>query len=316
MWATIAVRVIGRPAGQEVEIRSGGWSAVEKTGTKPEHGPDACEFGALQGGTYQLSPLGLDASLSVMVDPGDFMTVEFYPVQVAVTHWTGSVVENTSGDQPTEHWNSAIAVVVAGKPWHEVEIQSDGWSTTAKTGYKPEYGPDACEFGGLRAGTYTIIPKDLGASAQVTMDGWGWAKVRFEQVPAPGPTVPPTEPPPTPVPSAAGPTPGPQPSPTSARPSWQGQVVSNTSGERVGSGVSSVIVVRTLGWVGVPVTITGGGGWTTTCTTGTKPEYGWDACEFGGLWPGTYRLRPEGAAAEVEVTMDGLGMAIVEFAAP
>jgi hypothetical protein len=244
------------------------------------------------------------------------MLVEFYPVQVAVAHWAGSVVENTSGDQPTEHWNSAIAVIVAGKPWHEVEIRSDGWSTTAKTGYKPEYGPDACEFGGLRAGTYTIVPKDLGARVQVTMDGWGWAKVRFEQVASPGPAAPPAQPPPTPDSVAVGPTPIPQPSPIPVRPSWQGKVVSNTSGQRLGSGVSSVIVVRTLGWVGVPVTITGGGGWTTTCLTGTKPEYGWDACEFGGLWPGTYRLRPEGTAEEVQVSVDGLGMAIVEFAAP
>jgi hypothetical protein len=316
MWATIAVRVIGRPAGQEVEIHSGGWSAVEKTGTKPEHGPDACEFGALQAGTYRLNPVGLDAPLSVTVEPGDFMLLEFYQVQGTVTHWASSVVENTGGDQPTEHVNSAIVVVVAGKPWHEVEIRSDGWSTTAKTGYKPEYGPDACEFGGLRAGTYTIIPKGLGTSAQVTMDGWGWAQIRFEQVSAPGPAALPSQPLPTPVPASASATAVSQPSPTAARPSWQGRVVSNTSGQRLGSGVSSVIVVRVLGWVGVPVTITGGGGWTTTCITGTKPEYGWDACEFGGLWPASYRLLPEGAAGEVEVTVDGLGMAIVEFAAP
>ena len=79
------------------------------------------------------------------------------------------MVKNTSGSEPTEHVNSAIAVVVAGRPWHEVEIRSDGWSTTSQTGYKPEYGPDATEFGGLRAGTYTITPKNLGASAEVTV---------------------------------------------------------------------------------------------------------------------------------------------------
>jgi hypothetical protein len=319
MWATIAVRVKGRPAGQEVEIRSDGWSTVEKTGTKPEHGPDACEFGALQAGTYRLTPLGLGTHLDVAVEPGDFMLVEFYPTQGTVTRWTGSVVDNTSGDQPTEHFHSAIVVVVAGKPWHEVEIRSDGWSTTTKTGYKPEYGPDAAEFGGLRAGTYTITPKGLGATAQVTMDGWGWAQVRFDQVSVPAPqpvVVRPTQPvlPPAPVP--AGPTATPQPGPTPARPNWQGRVVSNTSDEGPGSGVSSVIVVRVVNWKGVPVTITGGGGWSTTCITGTKPEYGWDACEFGGLWPATYRLRPEGADDEVEVTMDGIGMAMVEFIAP
>jgi hypothetical protein len=245
--------------------------------------------------------------------------VEFYPTGGMITRWAGSVVKNTSGDQPTGHANSAIVVVVAGRPWHEVEIRSDGWSTTAWTGYKPEYGPDAVEFGALRAGTYTVIPKGLGASVPVTVDGWGWAMVRFEEyaVRQPQPTSPPSQPTVRPTQtSPAAATPRPQPSPTPLGSGWQGRVVSNTSDELPGSGVSSVIVVRVLGWRGVPVTITGGGGWSATCITGTKPEYGADACEFGGLWPSTYYLRPEGADTEVAVTMDGQGMAIVEFTAP
>jgi cell division septation protein DedD len=325
-WATIAVRVIGRPAGQQVEARSDGWSDVQKTGTKPEHGPDACEFGALNAGTYRLLPLDLNTSLDVTVDHGDFVLVEFtYTGPPPNTRWVGSVAENTSGDQPTEYVDSAIAVAVNGKPWHEVEIWANGFGATCITGYKPEYGPDACEFGGLRAGTYTITPKDLGASVQVTVDGWGWAMVRFDQVAvaAPKPTTSPTKPTaqptqpaqPTQAP-AAGPTATPQPSPTPAGPRWKGWVVSNSSGQQEGTGIWSVVIVRVLNWAGVPVTITGGGGWSATCTTGTKPEYGPDACEFGGLWPGTYYLRPEGADTQVEVEMDGIGTAFVEFAAP
>jgi hypothetical protein len=327
--ATIAVRVIGRPAGQEVEIRSNGWSETCKTGTKPEHGPDACEFGALNAGTYRLTPKDLGTALDVTVGLQDFVMVEFYYTGPAPqTRWVGSVVENTSGEQPTEHVNSAIAVAVAGRPWHEVEIRSNGWTSACTTGYKPEYGPDACEFGALRAGTYTITPKDLGTSVQVTVDGWGWAMVRFEEVaaPAPLPTRPsaaaqPTTAParpaaPTPTRETASPGPTPSPSPTPAGPLWDGWVVSNTSGEQEGTGIWSVIVVRVLNWGDVPVHITGGGGWSATCTTGTKPEYGSDACEFGGLWPGTYYLQPEGADAVVEVEMDGLGIAFVEFAAP
>jgi hypothetical protein len=143
----------------------------------------------------------------------------------------------------------------------------------------------------------------------VTVDGWGWAMVRFDEVAAvqPVPTRPPLD-----RPSAAQPTA----TPTATGALWKGAVVSNTSGEQEGTGVSSVIVVRVINWSGVPVTITGGGGWRAICVTGTKPEYGPDACEFGGLWPSVYTLRPEGADVAVDVEMDGRGVAFVEFTAP
>jgi hypothetical protein len=310
-FASIVVRVTGRPAGQEVEIRAGDWNAVCKTGTKPEHGPDACEFGALSNGTYRLAPVGLDTHLDVEVDLGDFVIVEFYEMASGggQTVWVGSVVDQTSGSEPTEHSNSAIAVVVAGRPWHEVEIRAEGWVTTAETGYKPEYGPDACEFGGLRAGTYTITPKGLGASMEVTMDGWGWALVRFDPVVVAPPQVIvyPSQP--------TGPA-APQPGPSPPGMGWQGWIVSNSSGTRAGTGTWSVIVVRVVNRAGVPVTVSSEGGWSATCTTGTKPEYGPDACEIGALWPATYFVRPEGADTEIEVTMDGLGIAFIDFAAP
>ena len=321
-YATIAVRVIGRPAGQEVQIQSGNWSETCKTGTKPEHGPDACEFGSLKAGPYRLWPTGLDTHLDIDVDLKDFVLVEFYYAGPAPqTRWVGSVVENTSSSEPTEHANSAVAVIVAGRPWHQVDIQADGFAASCTTGYKPEYGPDACEFGGLRAATYTITPKDLGVSAQVTVDGWGWAMVRFDEVAAvqPVPTRPPLDRPPAVQPTAspsAPPASQPLPTPTATGALWKGAVVSNTSGEQEGAGVSSVIVVRVLNWPGVPVTITGGGGWRAICVTGTKPEYGPDACEFGGLWPSVYTLRPEGADVAVDVEMDGRGVAFVEFTAP
>jgi hypothetical protein len=328
-WATIAVRVIGRPAGQDVEISAGGYSAICKTGTKPEHGPDACEFAGLHTDTYRLSPTGLGVSRDVAIEMGDFVLVEFYQAGGGgvTTRWVGSVVKNTSGSTPTDYTNSAIAVIVAGKPWHEVEIRSNGWSTTAQTGTKPDYGPDACEFGGLRAATYTITPKDLGASAQVTVDGWGWAMVRFDpvSVAAPQPTSKPTQAAqPTPKPTQTvqptrTPTPGPkstsQPSPTPAGSRWQGWVISNTSGQG-DPGVWSVIIVRVINYGGWPVEISGGGSWSDTCITGSKPEYGADACSFGGLWAGTYYLHPKDADIELAVTMDGRGTAVVEFAHP
>jgi hypothetical protein len=108
----------------------------------------------------------------------------------------------------------------------------------------------------------------------------------------------------------------PRPSPTAASSGWQGWVISNTSGQKEGAGIWSVVIVRVINYPGLPVHITGGGGWTATCTTGTKPEYGPDACEFGGLWPGTYYVQPEGANFQLEIEMDGLGMAEVHFTSP
>jgi len=184
--ATIAVRVIGRPAGQQVVIQSGNWSASAVTGTKPQYGGDACEFGGLSAATYRLIPTGLGAYMDITVEAGDFALVEFHPVgNPPPTHWVGVVVQNTSGSQPTGFVNSAIAVIVAGRPWHDVEIRSGSWSAVGITGTKPEYGPDACEFGGLGASVYTITPSTLGASVSVTMDGRGWALVRFDEAPGP-----------------------------------------------------------------------------------------------------------------------------------
>lgn len=325
-FATIAVRVIGQPAGHQVQLQTDNWSATCTTGTKPEHGPDACEFGALNAGTYRVAPKGLGASLDVAVGLKDFVLVEFfYTGPQPQTRWVGSVAANTSGSEATQHVNSAITVIVSGKPWYEVDIYTDGWSSVAKTGYKPEYGPDACEFGGLRAGTYTVAPKGLGVGVQVTVDGWGWAKVVFAEVPtlpaAPlsQPTAQPTARPILSVEPmrvvAATPVASPQPTSTPAA-TWKGWVASNTSGTQEGAGIWSVVIVRVLNRGSLPVTISGGGGWSATCLTGTKPEYGSGACEFGGLWPATYYVRPEGADVEVEVAMDGLGTAIVEFLAP
>jgi len=329
-FATIAVRVIGRPAGQEVEIRADPWRATCKTGTKPEIAPDACEFGALNAGTYRLIPRDLGTSLDVTVGLRDFVLVEFtYHGPTPRTHWVGTIVENSSGGEPTEYTNSAVAVIVAGRPWHEVEIRAGEFVATCTTGIKPDIDPAACEFGGLRAGTYTITPKDLGVSLQVTMDGQGWALVRFDEVREAPP--PPTSTPPSPAPPPSQPTatvspthpptatalpPGRPTATATPRAGWRGWIISNTSGQSGGTGVSSIIVVRVINYGGVPVHITGGGSWSDTCITGTKPEFGPDACSFGGLWPGTYILWPEGSDFRIEIDMDGVGTAEVHFAPP
>ncbi len=411
--AAIAVRVVGiwwLP----VEIRSGGWSTTALTGTKPEYGDTACEFGALPAGTYTITPQGLDESVTVTVDEGGFALVEFVqrslpstptpaivptvtptptllpptparsesvaskpsssaawipmpvlpasipshvgppvmraslpglptslhiytgssarrvplpslphsipgqarfpsaplsnlptptptasavistpvpmpsPTVTTAPRWMAQVLRNTSGD--VLGWRaSVIAVQVIGLKSLPVELRSGTFSVTAFTGSKPEYGEFACEFGGLSAGTYEVIPQGLGVSQTITVDGGGFALIEFAY------RLPPT---PTPIPPKV---------------TWVGKVVSNSSDQRA-NGISSVVVVRVLGAKGLPVEISSGG-WNAVAPTGTKPEYGPFACEFGGLWPGTYTIRPQGLGTSVELTMDGQGLAVVEFTA-
>jgi len=401
--AAIAVRVVGQ-WWLPVEIRAGEWSTTALTGTKPEYGDTACEFGALPAGTYAIIPQGLDASMTVTVDEGGFALVEFAqrplpstpapvptvtptptllpptpahsesvtskpsppaawtplpdlpasiprvtraslpalptslrmdtgsparrvplpglphsilqrtratvpnlptlsPTALAVVatpvpmpsstatpapRWMAQVLRDTSGE--VLGWRaSVIAVQVIGLKSLPVELRSGPFSVTAFTGSKPEYGEFACEFGGLSAGTYEVIPQGLGVSQIITVDGGGFALIEFAY------RLPPT---PTPVPPQV---------------TWEGEVVSNSS-DQGANGISSVVVVRVLGAKGLPVEISSGG-WNAVALTGTKPEYGPFACEFGGLWPGTYTVRPQGLGASVELVMDGQGLAIVEFTA-
>jgi hypothetical protein len=391
--AAIAVRVVGK-WWLPVEIRSGAWSTTALTGTKPEYGDPACEFGALSAGTYTITPQGLDASVTVIVDEGGFALVEFVqhplphtptpttiptvtptptllfptptrsesavskpsptaawiplpglptslriytgspagrvplpdlphsvasrarfptpsssslatpspaasaviptsvpmpsPTATPAPRWMAQVLRNTSGD--VLGWRaSVIAIQVIGLKNLPVELRSGPFSATAFTGSKPEYGEFACEFGGLSAGTYEVVPQGLGVSQAITVDGGGFALIEFAY------RLPPT---PTPIPPKV---------------IWEGKVVSNSSGQGA-NGISSVVVVKVLGAEGLPVEISSDG-WNAIALIGTKPEYGPFACEFGGLWPGTYTVRPQGLEASVELTMDGQGLAIVEFTA-
>jgi len=210
------------------------------------------------------------------------------PTATTAPRWMAQVLRNTSGD--ILGWRSSvIAVQVIDLKSLPVELRSGPFSATAFTGSKPDYGDFACEFGGLSAGTYEVIPQGLGVSQTITVDGGGFALIEFAY------RLPST---PTPVPPKV---------------IWVGKVVSNSSG-RGANGISSVVVVRVPGAKGLPVEISSGS-WNAVAPTGTKPEYGPFACEFGGLWPGTYTVRPQDLGASVELTMDGQGLAIVEFTA-
>jgi len=92
---------------------------------------------------------------------------------------------------------------------------------------------------------------------------------------------------------------------------WVGEVVDNTSGiEPIG--VASILVIRT-GAIGNKIRVTEPGGFEGICITGTKREHGRGACNMGGLNAGTYLVILDGADIAVEVYLDGVGTATIEF---
>ncbi|MGQ9786375.1 MAG: LysM peptidoglycan-binding domain-containing protein [Anaerolineae bacterium] len=92
---------------------------------------------------------------------------------------------------------------------------------------------------------------------------------------------------------------------------WVANVVENTSGSKP-LGPASILVVRT-GMNDQTIRIKAPPGFETTCITGTKPEHGPGACDVGGLNAGTYQVILEGTGVGVELFLDGVGTATVEF---
>jgi len=98
---------------------------------------------------------------------------------------------------------------------------------------------------------------------------------------------------------------------TASGTNWVANVVENSSGEKP-LGVASILVVRT-GMNDQVIRVKAAPSFETTCTTGTKPEHGPGACDIGGLSAGTYQVILEGVGVGIEIFLDGLGTATVEF---
>ena len=91
---------------------------------------------------------------------------------------------------------------------------------------------------------------------------------------------------------------------------WIGDVVQNTSGTKP-IGVASILQVRT-GAIGNIIRVTAGT-FEGKCVTGTKVELGPGACEMGGLTAGTYRVFLDGTDIAVDIYLDGVGTAQINF---
>jgi len=207
------------------------------------------------------------------------------PTPTPARGWVGSVVQDEVRPGVAV---SSVVVRVPGRGGQPVILRSGGWSTRGLTGTKPEYGADAVEFGGVGAGDFTVELEGLGGVLPIHLRQGAFMLIEFRYDLLPTAT------------------------PTPQRGIWVGAVTSNTSGPTPASGVSSIIIVKIPGVNNSPVAITTDA-FATSCFTGTKPEYGPGACDVGGLWPGTYRVTPQGLGLSVDVWVDGRGTATVEF---
>lgn len=344
LHSAVAVVVEGR-AGQVVRLANArGFEAFCETGTKPEYGPFACEFGGLWPGVYTISPANLPVSYSLFVDGSGFALISFAarPAPTATPSPAATPLlgqgavpkrsETGSGAQPatptptrrvtptatrratsvtptptpsatltptpayawvgrvleeSQTTPGTLVVRALGLKDHPVRLQSGSWQISGLTGTKPEQGDFAVEFAGLAPGQYLVVLEGLAELPVQLKPGYFMlVEFRYEVASAPPPTV--------------------------ERRGWVGAITANTNGDSPAGGVWSIVLVKVAGSEGLPVRIFNDG-FATECITGTKPEFGPGACQVGGLWPGAYRVQPEGIPASVDVYLDGQGAATIEF---
>ena len=186
---SILIRVAGRE-GVAVKVKRGNDAPLTiYTGTSPGIGADAVWY-PTSPGYYQVwveaeEPSGVSA---FDLPPGKRGWVDFTLTSVsqnprprASSGWSGSVTANSSQTTPQNGVSSVIIVrgPAQGLP---IRINAEGeFTARCYTGQKPEYGPGACEFGGLWPGKYTVTLEGSGTAVQVYVDGIATAEVTFDR---------------------------------------------------------------------------------------------------------------------------------------
>jgi hypothetical protein len=198
-WSSVARVWVRGQYGLPVTIASAddGWSTVNYVGSKPEYGADALEFAPLGPGRYIIMPQGLGASVVVSLAPGEIAQVLFEQSGSGTPAPTSTATPiPTSAPPPGEwrvriptntaipgSWFGVVRVSVQGQVGTLVRISAadNGWSTTNRTGTKPEYGPTFLEFAPLGAGTYVITAEGIPVTARLELRQGGLAVVLFER---------------------------------------------------------------------------------------------------------------------------------------
>ena len=210
--------------------------------------------------------------------------------------WTAQVSQRVPG---AENSPATLVVRVLGARGLPVTLKADGWQTRALTGSKVEHGEFACEFGGLPAGEYEIIPDGIDLSYRAEVGSSEFVLVDFAY------TIPEL----SAIPKLAIPSE----KWVSHEESWSGRVVSRTVGLD-GDETWGSVVVEVLALEGLPVEVRSAGGWSAFKLTETRDGYDGFVSEFVRLSPGIYQVVPEGLGAWIELTISEGSQAWIEFA--
>lgn len=310
--AAIIVKVAGI-AELPVQLRAVGMVGGERrclTGQGAvEH--DSCLFEKLKPGSYFIAPEGLGQSLPVTIFENEQVTVQFdlKILPPGVIGWEGRLLQNTNRSEGTPNAAATIRVRIAGQAGQVAALRSArGTEQFCEVAANPVLNGLVCEFGQLPPGVYLVEALHTGAGLRLFVDGAGTAEIEFSPS-ATYATLALTQAPPTvgqgarprrtptatiaatatsvpvvlrPEPAAtATVTPKPTSTPTPAF-AWQGRIVETKNG------VVGTIAVRATGLKDHPVVIRSGPWQSQPQLTGTKPELGEYATEFGGLATGEY----------------------------
>jgi len=326
----IEVRVSGLQ-GIPVRLRSvdGGLGGERRCSTGQDgQVQDVCSFKNLSPGQYLVTPEGLDLSLPLVLFANE-KAVLLFDLEVlppGITGWQAQLRQNTNVARAARQNNGFIRVWVEGQVGQVVALRSvRGTEQLCEITLNPVLGGLVCEFDGLAPGVYLVELLNTGASRKLFVDGAGQAEIVFspnatfatqtvgQSPPLVGQGAQPEQPTPTAIPtrivlvSTATPTPSPTitPTPTPAF-AWQGQVV------EIVNGVSGTIGVRAAGLKDHPVILRSGNWQAGPLLTGTKPELGDYATEFGGLATGEYIVELVDLA-EMKVELGPDQFILVEF---
>ncbi|MCB0208837.1 MAG: hypothetical protein KDJ52_05895 [Anaerolineae bacterium] len=298
-------------------------------------GADGCAFEDVLPGRYIIEPEGFALSLPVQLYEHEKMQVRFFIEELPpeVVGWTARIGKNTNGFAVNPQAGSVIRVrsdeELAGLviALHSVQ-DATHYCELAPLADLNEV---ACSFTHLRAGVYRVVAETTGASRRLFVDGQGEAEITL----APDATLdtvaralsapivghgaqPRLSPPPTAAPvqlSAQLPTALPSPTvvitptvaitPTPAL-EWQARIV------ETGFSGAGAIGVRVVDLKDQPIVLSSGDWSSQPQMTGSKPELGNYAVEFGGLAQGDYIIDVVDLA-QYRVSLEPGQFVLVEF---